>query len=209
MRKIRRFARFVVSQSTSQRLLAIGWDLTADYLFPMVELNGERGITTITAPRMTAALQAHLRAGGMHSKTQKCVTLSTTPAEYVAMLDVAKEILFLRFVWRFMLPRVGMPRIPLFEDNEGAIQIAKHPISNSISKHSDVRPDHFTMHSLRVSGSLSKSLAGTAVDVITKIGGWKTERIARYYIGATTSTTSVDTAKGRHDGGSRRERDNS
>ena len=32
-----------------------------------------------------------------------------------------------------------MPYIPLFEDNEGAIQIAKHPISNSNSKHIDVR----------------------------------------------------------------------
>ena len=52
-------------------------------------------------------------------------------AEYVAMSDVAKEILFLRQVWRFMLPSAGMPCIPLFEDNEGAIQIAKHPISNS------------------------------------------------------------------------------
>ena len=51
------------------------------------------------------------------------------------MPDVAKEILFLRLVWRFMLPRVGMPCILLFEDNEGAIQIAKHPISNSNSKH--------------------------------------------------------------------------
>ena len=66
-----------------------------------------------------------------YSKTQKCVTLSTMKAEYVAMSDVAKEILFLRLVWRFMLQRVGMPCIPLFEDNEGAIQIAKHPISNS------------------------------------------------------------------------------
>ena len=51
-------------------------------------------------------------AGGAvswYSKTQKCVTRSTTQAEYVAMSDVAKEILFLRQVWRFMLPRVGMP----------------------------------------------------------------------------------------------------
>ena len=40
-------------------------------------------------------------AGGpvsWYSKTQKCVTLSTTQAEYVAMSDVAKEILFLRKV---------------------------------------------------------------------------------------------------------------
>ena len=50
--------------------------------------------------------------------------------------------LFLRQVWHFMLPRAGMPCIPLFEDNEGTIQIAKHPISNSKSKHIDVR-HHF------------------------------------------------------------------
>ena len=35
-----------------------------------------------------------------------------------------------------------MPCIPLFEDNEAAIQIAKHSISNSNSKHIDVR-HHF------------------------------------------------------------------
>ena len=35
-----------------------------------------------------------------------------------------------------------MPCIALYEDNEGAIQIAKHPISNSNSKHIDVR-HHF------------------------------------------------------------------
>ena len=85
-----------------------------------------------------------MRGGPFHGtrRLRKCVTLSTTQAEYVAMSDVAKEILFLRQVWRFMLPRVGMPCIPLFEDNEGAIQIAKHPISNSNSKHIDVR-HHF------------------------------------------------------------------
>ena len=61
------------------------------------------------------------------------------------------------------------------------------------------------MHSFRVGGSLNKLLAGTAVDEIMKIGGWKTERVARYYIGATTSA-SVKAAKGGRDEGSRRER---
>ena len=42
-----------------------------------------------------------------------------------------------------MLPKAGMPCIPLFEDNEGAIEIAKHPISNSNSKHIDVQ-HHFS-----------------------------------------------------------------
>ena len=35
---------------------AIGWDLTAGYSFPMVELNSERRITAITTSRMTAAI---------------------------------------------------------------------------------------------------------------------------------------------------------
>ncbi|CAB1111245.1 unnamed protein product [Ectocarpus sp. CCAP 1310/34] len=54
------------------------------------------------------------------------------------MADMEKEILFLRQVWRFMLPKELRPYIPLYEDNEGAIQIAKHPILNSNSKHIDV-----------------------------------------------------------------------
>ena len=89
----------------------------------------------ITAPRMTAALQAHLRAGGL--------------------------------------------------------------------------PDHFTMHSFRVGGSLSKSLAGTAIDEIMKIGRWKTERVTRYYIGPTASAGANSEGKWKRDGGSQRARDNS
>ena len=49
-------------------------------------------------------------------------------------------------------------------------------------------PDQFTTHYFRVGGSVTKSLAGTAVDEIMKIGGWKTESIAKDYIGSTTST---------------------
>ncbi|CAB1098397.1 unnamed protein product [Ectocarpus sp. CCAP 1310/34] len=76
------------------------------------------------------------------SRTKKCVTLSTTEAGYAALGDVVKESLFLRQIWRFMLPQVGMPCIPIFEDNQGAIQLAQNPISNSNSKHIDVR-HHF------------------------------------------------------------------
>ena len=43
-----------------------------------------------------------------------------------------------------MLPKARMPCIAMYEyvDTKGAIQIAKHPISNSNSKHIDVR-HHF------------------------------------------------------------------
>ena len=56
-------------------------------------------------------------AGGpvsWHSKTQKCLTLSTTQAEYVAMSNMGKDIFFLRQVWCFMLPKTRMPCIVMY-----------------------------------------------------------------------------------------------
>ena len=82
------------------------------------------------------------------SKTQKCVTLSTSEAEYVALDDAVKELLFLREVWRFMIPGKGMPCFPVFEDNQGALQLSKNPVSNSNSKHIDVR-HHFLRELVR------------------------------------------------------------
>ena len=48
-------------------------------------------------------------------------------------------------------------------------------------------PSHFTIHSFRRGGFPSKFLTGTAVDEIMDINGWKTESVAKYYIGATSS----------------------
>ena len=76
------------------------------------------------------------------SRTQKCVTLSISEAEYVALSDAVKELLFLRQVWRFMISGKGMPCFPVFEDNQGALQLSKNPVSNSNSKNIDVR-HHF------------------------------------------------------------------
>ena len=64
------------------------------------------------------------------SRTQKCVTLSTSEAEYVALGDAVKELLFLRQVCRFVIPGKRMPCFPVFEDNEGAMQLSKNPVSN-------------------------------------------------------------------------------
>ena len=76
------------------------------------------------------------------SRTQKCVTLSTTEAEYVAMGDAVKEALFLRHVWCFLFPDRAVPCMKVFEDNMGALQLASNPVSSSNSKHIDVR-HHF------------------------------------------------------------------
>ena len=82
------------------------------------------------------------------SRTQKCITLSTYEAEYVALSDAVEELLFLRHVCRFIIPGKGMPSFPVFEDNQGALQLSKNPVSNSNSEHIDVR-HHFLRELVR------------------------------------------------------------
>ena len=47
------------------------------------------------------------------SRTKKCVTLSTTEAEYEAMADEVKEALYVRGVLVFLMPSLGSPSIRL------------------------------------------------------------------------------------------------
>ena len=82
------------------------------------------------------------------SRTQKCVTLPTSEVKYVALGDAVKELLFLRQVWRFMIPGKGMPCVSVFEDNQGALKVSKNPMSSSNSKHVDVR-HHFLRELVR------------------------------------------------------------
>ena len=107
---------------------------------------------------------------GWFSRTQKCVTLSTSEAEYVALGDAVKELLFLRQVWRFMTPGKGMPCSPVFEDNHGALQLSKNPVSNSNSKHIDVR--HHFLRELAHQGDIIVNHVPSEyqhADILTKV----------------------------------------
>ncbi|CAN0005911.1 unnamed protein product, partial [Sphacelaria rigidula] len=78
------------------------------------------------------------------SRTQHCVTLSTTEAEYVAMAEGAKEGLFMKAVLTFLRPQTVSGSgenqgILLYEDNEGAGALAENPLSSERSKHIDAR----------------------------------------------------------------------
>ena len=64
------------------------------------------------------------------SRTQKFSTLSTPEAEYVALGDAVKGLLFLKQVWRFMLLSKLMSCFPVFEDNQGAVQLTQNPATN-------------------------------------------------------------------------------
>nr|KYP59970.1 Retrovirus-related Pol polyprotein from transposon TNT 1-94 [Cajanus cajan] len=79
-------------------------------------------------------------AGGAvawQSRLQRCVTLSTTEAEFIAITEACKELLWLK---KF-LQELGFvqDKYPLFVDSQSAIHLGKNPTFHSRSKHIDVR----------------------------------------------------------------------
>ena len=85
---------------------------------------------------------------GWKSSTQKCVTMATCEAEYVALCDASKETLFTEAVLVFLQPELSGMRVDVFGDNEGAKAIADDPSSASRSKHIDVKL-HFIRELIR------------------------------------------------------------
>lgn len=75
------------------------------------------------------------------SRLQPTIAASTTEAEYMAASAGTKEALWLRK----LLPELGVnvETIQIYDDSQGAIQLLKHPIASSRSKHIDVL-HHFT-----------------------------------------------------------------
>ena len=79
-------------------------------------------------------------AGGVFSWTsraQKTIAHSSTEAEYMAMSDCSRQV-----VWvRNLLAELGyyIDHIPLAGDNQGSIFIASNPVTEPRSKHIDIR----------------------------------------------------------------------
>ena len=72
------------------------------------------------------------------SKRQSTVSLSTTEAEYVSLSSAAQEAIWLRR----LLAELGLNELEpttIREDNQGAIAIAKNPVSHSRTKHIDIK----------------------------------------------------------------------
>ncbi|KAL2250008.1 UNVERIFIED_CONTAM: Retrovirus-related Pol polyprotein from transposon TNT 1-94 [Sesamum indicum] len=71
------------------------------------------------------------------SKLQKVVTLSTTEAEYVAVTEAAKELIWLQH----FLGELGKPQadVILHSDSQSAIHLAKNPAFHSGTKHIEIK----------------------------------------------------------------------
>ena len=71
------------------------------------------------------------------SKLQKCVALSTIEAEYIAIIEASKELLWMK---KF-LQELGLQqeRYLLYCDSQSAIHLNKNPTFHSKSKYIDLR----------------------------------------------------------------------
>jgi hypothetical protein len=107
------------------------------------------------------------------SKKQVTTALSSTEAEYMALTETFKEVLWLEQ----MLGELGMKQdgpIPVYEDNQGCILLAKNPIILNRSKHIDIR-HHFIREKV-ASGSIKiihKPTQEMTADALTKAITWE------------------------------------
>ena len=86
------------------------------------------------------------------SSTQRCVTLSTAEAAYVALGEGVNEALFTGAVLSFICPELTGSCVRAVADNQGAIALAENPLSSARSKHIGGR-SHFVrelLHSKKI-----------------------------------------------------------
>ena len=75
------------------------------------------------------------------SRKQTCVALSTCEAEYVALSEGSKELLWLIQLTKDLELQQDLP-IQIFEDNQATIKVAECGKSNFRMKHLDIKFHH-------------------------------------------------------------------
>ena len=74
-----------------------------------------------------------------HSRMQEVTASGTSEAEYFALSEVVKEVLFLRQVQEFMEPSIKVGAVSVLKDNEGTIKLATNKHASRRTKHIDVK----------------------------------------------------------------------
>jgi len=71
------------------------------------------------------------------SRAQKTVALSSTEAEYMALSDCSRQVVWMHT----LLGELGyhLKPVPIYVDNQGSIFIASNPVTEKRSKHIDIR----------------------------------------------------------------------
>ena len=71
------------------------------------------------------------------SRAQKTVALSSTEAEYMALSDCSRQVVWVKNLLKEIDHEVNA--IPIYGDNQGSIFIASNPVTEKRSKHIDIR----------------------------------------------------------------------
>lgn len=105
------------------------------------------------------------------TKKQSSVALSSTEAEYMAMSNASKEVVYLKN----LLEEIGFPElvsnpIKLYGDNLSAIQLVKNPVYHSRSKHIDIRVHYIReVYEKNIMELKYCSTTEMVADVLTKV----------------------------------------
>lgn len=75
------------------------------------------------------------------SRTQRCVMLSSTETEYVAIGEYVKQVLLLGEILGLAQPTTEVTGLPVGEDNQRSIKLKENSSSSARSRHNDV-PHH-------------------------------------------------------------------
>ncbi|KAL2237238.1 UNVERIFIED_CONTAM: Retrovirus-related Pol polyprotein from transposon TNT 1-94 [Sesamum indicum] len=118
------------------------------------------------------------------SKLQKVVTLSTTEAEYVAVTEAAKELIWLQH----FLGELGKPQadVILHSDSQSAIHLAKNPAFHSRTKHIEIKY-HFIRQLLE-----KKALQLEKIQGEKNPGDMLTKAVAMEKLKLCTASTGLD-----------------
>lgn len=102
------------------------------------------------------------------SKKQQTVALSSTEAEYMALGDAVKEVLWLIQLLKHVGLSINKPPV-IFEDNEGCKMLSTHPVHHQRTKHIDIRHhfirDHIANNDF---GLVSINTDNMLADMLTK-----------------------------------------
>ena len=117
------------------------------------------------------------------SRRQRCVALSTTEAEYIAISETAKDIIWTRCMLEHIDQRQVTATI-LLCDNQGAVKLIRNPEFHRRTKHIDIKY-HFAREQ-QEEGNIQVENVGTKdqlADIMTKALGRPTFQDLRTRIG--------------------------
>ena len=110
------------------------------------------------------------------SRTLKVIALSSQDADYMALSDSSRELIFIRQLLESLGFKVTGPT-DLYSDNNGALALANKPCDHQKSKHIEVR-FHFARQQVEENAvatqkvSTADQLAGVMTKSLAKLRHW-------------------------------------